>query len=282
MSSVIDVGHLTISALNDGEVHLPPMYYPGLDFAAHSHYLHADGTYHIPVGCFLIQGDGLTVLVDAGLGPSRIPFPSDIAATAGLTDPPATIAQGGLLPGALASAGVAPRDITAVFLTHLHADHIGWIAPEGELFFGDATVICGATDWQTEPIAPAPGELKGRAGLKVADAAGRLRLIGAPTVELAPGVVAHHNPGHTPGHYVVEVRSAGESAYLLGDAVHHPLQLNDDTISFISEDEPERALAAREALFGLLQGHDISIGMTHFPGLEFQRITSDRSWTRAW
>jgi hypothetical protein len=26
---------IKISALNDGEVHLPPMYYPGLDFGAH-------------------------------------------------------------------------------------------------------------------------------------------------------------------------------------------------------------------------------------------------------
>lgn len=32
MSTVIDVGGIKVSALNDGEVHLPPMYYPGLDF----------------------------------------------------------------------------------------------------------------------------------------------------------------------------------------------------------------------------------------------------------
>ena len=31
MSTVIDVGGIKVTALNDGEVHLPPMYYPGLD-----------------------------------------------------------------------------------------------------------------------------------------------------------------------------------------------------------------------------------------------------------
>ncbi len=66
-------------------------------------------------------------------------------------------------------------------------------------------VMCGAVEWETPPIAPAPGELEGRMGLAVAEAAGVLRPIDAATVELAPGVSAHHSPGHTPGHYVVRV-----------------------------------------------------------------------------
>jgi len=283
LSTVIDVGGIKVSALNDGEVHLPPMYYPGLDFGVHPELLQADGTYHIPVGCFLIQAEDVTVLVDAGLGPSSIPFPGDIAAMAGLTDPPESIAVGGLLPGALAASSVAPADITAVFLTHLHADHIGWVAPGGVLFFPHAVVMCSAVEWETPPVAPAPGELEGRRGLAVARAAGVLRLLTAATAELAPGVSAHHSPGHTPGHYVVSVSSNGEAAYLLGDAVHHPLQLNDRGISFLSEAEPERALRAREELLTALQGCNVSIGMAHFPGLDFQRITTanGRQWTTA-
>jgi glyoxylase-like metal-dependent hydrolase (beta-lactamase superfamily II) len=120
-------------------------------------------------------------------------------------------------------------------------------------------------------------------GLAAAKAAGMLHLIDAATVELAPGISAHHSPGHTPGHYVVSVSSNGETAYLLGDTVHHPLQLNDKGISFLSETEPERALRAREELLTALQGCNVSIGMTHFPGLDFQRITTanGREWTTA-
>jgi glyoxylase-like metal-dependent hydrolase (beta-lactamase superfamily II) len=283
LATVIDVGGIRVSALNDGEVHLPPMYYPGLDFAAHPELVQADGTCHLPVGCFLIQAEGRTVLVDAGLGPSSIRFPGDVAAAAGLTDPPESIAAGGLLPGALAAAGVAPADISTVFLTHLHADHIGWVAPGGVLFFPNAVVMCSAVEWQAPPVAPAPGELEGRRGLAVASAAGVLGLLTAATAELAPGVRAHHSPGHTPGHYVVSVSCHGEAAYLLGDAVHHPLQLNDQGISFLSEAEPERALRAREELLTALQGTNVSIGMAHFPGLDFQRITTvnGRQWTTA-
>jgi len=172
LSTVIDVGGIKVSALNDGAVHLPPMYYPGLDFGAYPELLQADGTYHIPVGCFLIQAESLTILVDAGLGPSSIPLPGDIAAAAGLTDPPEVIAAGGLLPGALAAAGVAPADITTVFLTHLHADHIGWVAPGSVPFFPNAVVMCsGETAYHCSSMTrasrsfprPSPKALCGRA-----------------------------------------------------------------------------------------------------------------------
>jgi glyoxylase-like metal-dependent hydrolase (beta-lactamase superfamily II) len=143
--------------------------------------------------------------------------------------------------------------------------------------------MCSAVEWETPPAAPAPGELEGRTGLAVARDAGVLRLLSTATAELAAGVSAHHTPGHTPGHYVVRVSSRGEAAYLLGDTVHHPLQLNDAAISFLSETEPERALRAREELLEALQGRNVSIGMTHFPGLDFQRITTanGREWTTA-
>jgi hypothetical protein len=60
-------------------------------------------------------------------------------------------------------------------------------------------------------------------------------------------------------------------------------QLNDKGISFLSETEPERALRAREELLTALQGCNVSIGMTHFPGLGFQRImtANGREWTTA-
>jgi glyoxylase-like metal-dependent hydrolase (beta-lactamase superfamily II) len=280
MSTIVQVSGIKVTAINDGVVRLPPMYYPGLDFGAHPELIEADGTYHIPAGCFLIQGKRFAILVDAGIGPTQIRFPDHIAAAAGLSDPPEWIAEGGQLPGALETAGVAPSDITTLFLTHMHPDHIGWAAPGGDRFFPDAEIICGAADWHA-PASSAPGEEEARRGLKAVEAAGALRAIGAPTLEIAPGVTAHHTPGHTPGHYIVRVSSAGEEAHLLGDAVHHPLQLNDKGISFMLEDTPEAALETREELFTALEGRDVSINMAHFPGLEFHRIAI-RDGRRHW
>ncbi|MDR2985921.1 MAG: MBL fold metallo-hydrolase [Nocardiopsaceae bacterium] len=279
MSRVIDIGGIRITALNDGTVRLPPMYYPGLDFAVHPELVESDGTYHLPIGSFLIQADGATILVDAGIGPRSIPFPADIANAAGLEHPPADIATGGLLPEALAAAGVVPADITAVFLTHLDADHVGWIAVDDALFFPDAEVVCSAIDLAVPP-GSAPGEAEGRAGLAVAQGAGQLRPVDAAAVELAPGVTARHAPGHTPGHFIVVVSARGQEARMFGDAVHHPLQLNDTGISFLLESDPGHALRTREALLADAQDRGVWVNMAHFPGLAFHRISVERGQRR--
>ncbi|POX63484.1 MBL fold metallo-hydrolase [Streptomyces sp. Ru62] len=283
MATSFQVGSFTVTALSDGESHLPPLFYPGLDFDAHPGLLHPDGTHHIPTGCFLIQGKGLTVLVDAGTGPSAIAFPETLAAAAGLDAAPPSIATGGALPEALAAAGVTPQDVSTVFLTHLHADHVGWVAPGGNPFFPKAEVVYGAADWDAL-IAPAPAEDPARIVMEGASAAGVLRPVDAPVVEIGPGVTAHHTPGHTPGHYIVRISDGGQEAYLLGDAVHHPLQLNDPRISFLSDADAEGALKSREELLARLTGSDAVIGMDHFPELHFQRITlgaKGRAWTDA-
>jgi glyoxylase-like metal-dependent hydrolase (beta-lactamase superfamily II) len=283
MPTVRNVGAFTITALNDGTVRLPPSHYTGLDWSAHAHLIAGDGTYHIPIGAFLVQGAGVAMLVDAGLGPMAIPYPPQIARAAGLGSPPEHIAVGGGLPRALAAAGVSPGDISIVFLTHLDADHVGWIAPDGELFFPRADVVCSAVEL-ARPPGPAPGEAEGRRGFAVARGAGRLRTVRGHHVELAPGVVAHHAPGHKPGHYVVSVRSDGEEARLLGDAFHHPVQLSEPTVQCVFDDDPAAALRTREALAAELEGRDIAVNMAHFPGLEFHRIAVEggrRRWVEA-
>jgi glyoxylase-like metal-dependent hydrolase (beta-lactamase superfamily II) len=282
MATSIEVGNFKITALSDGEAHMPKMFYPGVDFDAHPEMVDTDGTYHIPAVCFLIQGEGFTVLVDAGNGQDNAPFPAELAAAAGLEPGPQYIAVGGKLPDSLAAAGVAPEDITTLFLTHLHPDHVGWVAPGGVLFFPNAEIFYGAADWDAL-IAPAPAEDPTRMALEAAKAAGVLRAIDGTAVEIVPGITAHLIPGHTPGHYSVAVTSGGQEAHLLGDAVHHPLQLNDTAIYFVHDADAKNALETREELFTQFEGTDAAIGMTHFPGMDFKRITvgDRREWTNA-
>jgi glyoxylase-like metal-dependent hydrolase (beta-lactamase superfamily II) len=279
LTTTIDVGRFRVTALSDGTVFLPQTYYPGLDFDAHPELVSADGTYHIPAGCFLIQGPGVTILVDAGIGPVSIPFPPEIAAAAGLIDPPEYIAAGGQLPQMLQTMGVDPSDIATVCLTHLDADHVGWVAPHDVLFFPNADVICSAAEL-ARPAGPAPGEAEGRRGLAIAEAAGRLRVIDAATVPLGPGIAAHHTPGHTPGHYAVSVSSDGREAWLLGDAIHHPLQLVDERISFLLEATPDEALRTRERLLSKLAGRNVPVNMAHRPGLAFHVIALENGQRR--
>ena len=283
LSTVIDVGGIKVSALNDGVVYLPPMYYPGLDFGAHPELLQADGTYRIPVGCFLIQAEDLTVLVDAGLGPSSIPFPGDIAVAAGLTDPPEVIAAGGCSPR---RAGCR-RCRAGGYQHRIPYSSARRSYRVGRPWWCSVLSRCGGhvqrrrvADAASRPAARRAGGQDGACGRRGCGGASSDRRCNR---RARAWYQRTSQPGRTPGHYVVSVSSNGESAYLLGDAVHHPLQLNDKGISFLSETEPERALRAREALLTALQGRNVSIGMTQFPGLDFQRITTadGREWTTA-
>jgi glyoxylase-like metal-dependent hydrolase (beta-lactamase superfamily II) len=280
MSATIVIGSTTITALDDGTSFLPPMFFPGLDVATHPEVLSEDGTVHIPTGCFLVQSEGSTILVDAGVGPTNIPFPPEIAAAAALAQVPPFIAEGGKLLDLLAAAGVAPGDVDVVFLTHLHPDHIGWVAPGGQLAFPNADVVYGAADWDAL-MSPAPTDDPGRLGLEAARSAGKLRPIEGATVTIAPGITAHHTPGHTPGHYALSFSSGGQQAYLLGDTIHHCLQLNDQQIHFLTDLDPDLALKTREELIGSFSGTDVAVNLSHFPGLDFMHITDDgeRHWS---
>ncbi|MET0423499.1 MAG: MBL fold metallo-hydrolase [Actinoplanes sp.] len=280
MSHIISVGEFTVTALADGASYLPPLFYPGADFSAEPHLLDADGTFHIRCGAFLIQGGARTILVDAGVGPTRMPFPADLTAAAGLTDPPEFLVSGGGLPDSLAAAGVDPAAVTAVVLTHLHLDHIGWVAPEGKPFFPHAEVYYGAADWAAL-ITPAAPDDPARIIMETAAAAGILRPLDAPAVEIVPGIVARHTPGHTPGSYVVSVSSQGERALLTGDVIQHPGQLTDAGISFLNDVDIAQATRARAGLLTGVAGQDVTLATAHLDQPIFRRVTADNRWVAA-
>ncbi|WP_181387230.1 MBL fold metallo-hydrolase [Streptomyces sp. Act143] len=274
MSTELKVGGITVTALNDGFNYLPKIAYAGLDFDAHPGLLDSDGTWHMPTACYLVQGEGFTVLVDAGTGPVQLPYPPQMAAAAGLEHAPEFIAVGGALPDELARVGVAPADVDIVFLTHLHMDHVGWVAPNGgEPFFPNARVLYGAADWDAL-IAPAPEGDLSRTVMEAARAAGILEPVEGAVVEIAPGVVAHHTPGHTPGHYTVQVFDGGQEVDLLGDTVQHPLMLTDRGIGFHADADGAKAKETRDGLFDRFTGRQVALGMSHQPGLDFKRIAT--------
>lgn len=283
MSRSIRIGDIEITALNDGISRLPAMFFPGLDVGVHPEMLDQDGTVHIPAGCFLIRTGDRAILVDAGIGPVTVEYPEGMPrAKAPAGEPEPKLAEGGLLPEALGRAGAKPEEIDTVFLTHLHPDHVGWVAPEQRPYFPNARILFGVADWHPLVADAVPGSpgFEILDGLKVARAAGRMDPIDGDMVSVAPGLTARHSPGHTPGSYVLIVSSGADRAYLLGDVVACPLQLTENDISFISDMDPSLAARTRESLFRELEGQQVAIGMDHFPGLEFQRILTGtgRQW----
>jgi glyoxylase-like metal-dependent hydrolase (beta-lactamase superfamily II) len=248
------VGDLDLIPLNDGLCKLPQQFYVGLDFAGHQDLLADDGLVHIPIGCFVVRSGDTTVLIDAGLGDVDVGW-----------------ARGGGLPGALRGAGFAPEDIDVVVCSHLHVDHIGWLAVDDDPFFPNATVRYGAGDWQ-QFVADAGADSRSRHIMEVLAGAGRLDPLEGDMVPIAPGLTGRHTPGHTPGHYGLVVSSGESRAVILGDAVECPLQLEEPDFYALSDVDPTLAARTRETLWRELEGTNTLVTAAHFPGLEFGRV----------
>lgn len=248
------IGDIELLALNDGVCRMPQEFYVGLDFDRHPELLADDGRVHIPIGCFLLRTAGTTVLVDAGAG--------DVADD---------WVSGGQLPTALEAAGVDPADIDILVCTHLHIDHIGWLAVDSAPYFANATVRFGTGDWPVFVTDREPDD-RGRQIMETLDAAGRLEPLEGDLIPIAPGLTARHTPGHTPGHYGLVVASGDDRAFLLGDAVECPLQLSEPDFHALSDVDPDLAARTREVLWRELDDTDTLVTGAHFPGLAFGRV----------
>ena len=90
----------------------------------------------INVASFLLMSQGRRILVDAGLGPGPVQEAGGAS---------------GDLTGEMHRRGIDPNSIDTVVITHLHFDHIGWLATDsgGEVqpTFANAKYVIPETDW---------------------------------------------------------------------------------------------------------------------------------------
>jgi N-acyl homoserine lactone hydrolase len=161
----------------------------------------------IPIACYLVRTSDTTILFDTGVAPRAVP---------GLVrrDDLARFTEEDLLERRLAVLGLAPRDVDAVVLSHLHFDHAGGAAlfPRSELI--------AQQDEYSYAHHPA-GFFASFYYRKNFDLPGyRWRLLDGDT-EVVPGVTVLRTDGHTPGHQslLVELPESGP-VILTGDACY--------------------------------------------------------------
>jgi glyoxylase-like metal-dependent hydrolase (beta-lactamase superfamily II) len=217
------------------------------------------GLFQMSITCFLVRSAGKTILVDTGLGPWRRPgFPR------------------GHLDEALANLGVSPADIDLVLNTHLHIDHCGWNTVEGpdgkpQIFFPNARWLVQRVEWDywmqqkfiESPEYPhladcvAPLEHSGRLDFAYMEQA------------IDENLVYVGSPGHTPGHVCIGIQSAGEKAIIIGDASHHPLQLDHPDWSPGADADPMLSAKTRDRLVNdaMADGRTWIAGHWAFPGM---------------
>ncbi len=260
------VGEYRIDPVIDGHLRFrAATFYPNVpdeQWLPHQQFLDEDGRITMPVGGFLVRGNGdRVVLVDAGVGLVEA-FPK----------------IGGRLLDSLAELGCSPDQVTDVLFSHLHFDHIGWASKDGQAVFPNATYRCHSKDWDYFITGQAhQGEMAESAGLPTTanfwldPVSDRFSNWDGDSTVL-PGFDVRDAPGHTPGSTVLVISSGAERAVLLGDAVHCPAELLESEWEMIGDIDKDLARKTREALAREYEGTNIPMAAPHFPGMQFGRL----------
>ncbi|WP_329518813.1 MBL fold metallo-hydrolase [Spirillospora sp. NBC_01491] len=258
----IRLGDLTVSHVPDGAVRLRPRgWFPsttGADWDDRPEYLDG-GCLVASVGGLLVESGDRALLIDAGVGPvdrPAAPKPSFLGRI-----------HGGALVEGLARAGRAPAGIEAVAITHLHSDHVGWLArPE----FAATPVLIAEREWATRDLAIAHG-----IGEAVLDAlAPRVRTV-EDGEEIFPGVRMTLMPGHTAGHAVYTIVSGGRRLIAFGDVLHSPAQIEHPEWPVVADHRGGQASAQRAALIAELERPGTLGYGGHFADVVFGRVDRD-------
>jgi glyoxylase-like metal-dependent hydrolase (beta-lactamase superfamily II) len=202
------VGDIELTALSDGRLATSLDVILGMDRAEAARLAGMTGdNLHIAVNAFLLKLAGKWALIDVGAGDSMGP-------------------ELGRLAENLRTFGVAPEEIAAVFLTHIHPDHSnGLVDASGQAVYPNAELILHETEarfWLDRDEASGENERIRRniAKAAVATAPYRHRMRTVREGEAMAGVAAVALPGHTPGHTGWMIASGKESLLIWGDLVH--------------------------------------------------------------
>ena len=213
----------------------------------------------VPFNVLLVRLGSGWVLIDSGAGGAFGP-------------------AGGKLVAQLAAAGVRPEQISAVFISHAHGDHIGGLLDpvSQQPVFKNATHYIGRREFEFwMGLSPDLGQLplgaeaaKGLiAGAQTTLGAlkGRWQLI-APGEKLIDGLEILDTPGHTAGHLAFLVSSGDDQLLHFVDAAHHhALTFAHPEWAFAYDSQPSVAVASRRALFDRAAADRLRLFGAHMP-----------------
>ena len=275
------VGSVTCTVLSDGYYSYPARWFfcnadpETLTHALEDRHLPTDEVLS-PYTCLLIETGRHVVLVDTGAGDAS--------------------SSSGAIQARLEMAGVRPKDVDTVIITHAHPDHIGGaIDLCGRPAFPNARYVLSEIEWEFWTGARA--DLR---ALRVPEAAKESlqsmarRCLGVlrhqieaipKEIEIVRGVTAIPAPGHTPGHLAVLIESEGQRLLNLGDAAVHPLHLEQPGWQNGFDLLAERALDTRRELMERAIAGDMRLMAFHFPFPSVGRVEKHNGgwrWTPGW
>ena len=266
------VGDATITVIADGEMLWEPRFpVPEVEWRASLPDADERGRIWIGLNVVLVRLADALVVIDPGCDAPDSAWQETLPRI--WPDWPIRRTAG--LDAALTELGVDPSDVTHVVITHPHGDHYPGVCREqgGELVarFPNAQHYMGRADWEGNPLRDDPASHFRR--MAVIDGLGLLGLIDRDT-EITPGVTVMPAPGESPGHVVVRIDTGAAPVYVLGDLVHHGVEVEHMTWNPPHADH-EPLLRARQRFYPLLADEGAHALYAHEPFPSWGRIVRD-------
>jgi glyoxylase-like metal-dependent hydrolase (beta-lactamase superfamily II) len=211
----------------------------------------------------LLHAAGKTILVDACLGNDK-PRPHveewDMRQGTFLED--------------LKQAGTSVEDVDIVMCTHLHADHVGWNTrldngqwvptfPNARYLFARKEMAYWQQQLADRPATEVNHDSWADSVVPVIDAGLAVQV--AETEVIAPGVSLLPAPGHTPGNVILRLEDQGERAYVTGDSIHHPVQVDHPEWSSRFCWDPDLSRDTRRSILDMAADEKAWLLPAHFP-----------------
>ena len=254
------IGSYEVTALYDGIWYRPitDQFIRNAPYAEVEHALDSAFMPHdklaTPFTTLIVNTGKQLVLLDTGTG-------GQIAPTAGM------------IGANLAAAGIDPKAVDQIVISHFHPDHINGIKDkDNALIFPNAEIMVPAPEWaywmDDANLNAAPPDLKltflnqRRIFADIAKQVTRYE----PGKEVSLGIVTLPAPGHTPGHTVFVVHSGDQSLMVLSDTAQHPAVFarHPDWQAAFDIDGVE-AVATRKKLFDRAAADRMLVTGYHFP-----------------
>jgi glyoxylase-like metal-dependent hydrolase (beta-lactamase superfamily II) len=226
----------------------------------------------IPYTPIVVRNGGKTTVIDTGTGEANFANSKGAA---------------GQFTRNLAAAGIDPKDVSSVIISHYHGDHInGLLKADNSLTYPNAEILVPAAEHKyfmddAEMNKQTSDRMVGvfknlRRVFGNAEVAKRVKTYEADK-EVVPGVTSVATYGHTPGHTSHVISSGGKSVFVQADVTNVPFLFARNPGWHLMFDQiPDQAEATRRKVYDMLATDRLMLQGFHypFPAIAFIEKTS--------
>jgi glyoxylase-like metal-dependent hydrolase (beta-lactamase superfamily II) len=187
----------------------------------------------------------------------------------------------------LAAAGVDPKSIDVVLLSHLHPDHTNGIrALDGSMAFPNAEIMVPSVDWAFWTSEDNAAKAQSNEMMKNFFANAKKTFAGIESKvtrydwgkEVAPGITSIEAPGHTPGHSAFAIASGNSKVLIQSDVTNIPeffLRNPDWHVAY--DVDPMVAQATRHKFYDMASAEKALVVGFHFTFPSIGHVEKDGS-----